>query len=107
MKVHIIKINKCVSKTHISPYAQLIPGGVVHGPLKGTKQCATSVSTQVIFGVDLLTFRPDIAYKRRNCEKKTKLYQLCSSNRIWTSDSNSNRIWKLRMSRSKSYIRCL
>ena len=29
--------NKCVSKTHISPYAQLIPGGVVHGPLKGTK----------------------------------------------------------------------
>ena len=44
MKVHIIKINKCVSKTHISPYAQLIPGGVVHGPLKGTKQCATSVS---------------------------------------------------------------
>ena len=27
------------SKTHISPYAQLIPGGVVHGhgPLKGTK----------------------------------------------------------------------
>ena len=37
MKVHIIKINKCVSKTHISPYAQLIPGGVVHGPLKGTK----------------------------------------------------------------------
>jgi len=29
------------------------------------------------------------------------------SNRIWTSDSNSNRIWKLRMSRSKSYTRCL
>ena len=29
------------------------------------------------------------------------------SNRIWTSDSNSNRIWKLRMSGSKSYIRCL
>ena len=29
------------------------------------------------------------------------------SNRIWTSDSNSNRIWKLRRSRSKSYIRCL
>ena len=29
--------NKCVSKTHISPYAQLIPGGVVHGPLKGSK----------------------------------------------------------------------
>ena len=24
--------NKCVSKPHISPYAQLIPGGVVHGP---------------------------------------------------------------------------
>jgi len=32
-----INVNKCVSKTHISPYAQLIPGGVVHGPLKGTK----------------------------------------------------------------------
>ena len=32
---HFIK-NKCVSKTHISPYAQIIPGGVVHGPLKGT-----------------------------------------------------------------------
>jgi len=32
-----LKPNKCVSKTHISPYAQLIPGGVVHGPLKGTK----------------------------------------------------------------------
>ena len=31
------RLNKCVSKTHISPYAQLIPGGVVHGPLKGTK----------------------------------------------------------------------
>jgi len=29
--------NKCVSKTHISPYAQLNPGGVVHGPLKGSK----------------------------------------------------------------------
>ena len=29
------------------------------------------------------------------------------SNRIWTSDSNSNRIWKLRRSLSKSYIRCL
>ena len=38
--VHICKsycLNKCVSKTHISPYAQLIPGGVVHGPLKGSK----------------------------------------------------------------------
>ena len=33
----IINFNMCVSKTHISPYAQLIPGGVVHGPLKGTK----------------------------------------------------------------------
>ena len=33
----VIKINKCVSKTHISPYAQLIPGGVVHGPLKGSE----------------------------------------------------------------------
>ena len=31
------EINKCVSKTHISPYAQLIPGGVVHGQLKGSK----------------------------------------------------------------------
>ena len=69
--------DKCVSKTDISPYAQLIPGGVVHGPLKGTNISATSVSTQVIFGVDLLTFRPDIAYKRPNCEKNTKLYQLC------------------------------
>ena len=29
------------------------------------------------------------------------------SNRIWTSDSNSNRIWKLRRSLLKSYIRCL
>ena len=29
------------------------------------------------------------------------------SNRIWTSDSNSNRMWKLRRSLSKSYIRCL
>ena len=28
-------------------------------------------------------------------------------NRIWTSDSNSNGIWKLRRSLSKSYIRCL
>ena len=27
-----ISNNKCVSKTHISPYAQLIPGGIVHGP---------------------------------------------------------------------------
>ena len=40
--------NKCVSKTHISPYAQLIPGGVVHGPLKGTKhicnQCFYTVN---------------------------------------------------------------
>ena len=59
-------VNKCVSKTHISPYAQaqLIPGGVVHGPLKGTKHiCNQCFYTQVIFGVDLLTFRPDIAYK--------------------------------------------
>ena len=32
-----IVLNKCVSKTHISPYAQLIPGGVVHRPLKGSK----------------------------------------------------------------------
>ena len=29
------------------------------------------------------------------------------SNRIWTSDSNSNGIWNLRRSLSKSYIRCL
>ena len=29
------------------------------------------------------------------------------SNRIWTSDSNSNRIWKLRRSLSNCYIRCL
>ena len=36
---------------------------------KGDKTSATSVSTQVIFGVDLLTFCPDIAYKRPNCEK--------------------------------------
>jgi len=28
-------------------------------------------------------------------------------NRIWTSDSNSNRIWKLRRPLSNSYIRCL
>jgi len=71
----VLKNNKCVSKTHISPYAQLIPGGVVHGPLKGTNISANSVSTQVIFGVDLLTFRPDIAYTRPNCEKK----QNCTS----------------------------
>ena len=34
-------------------------------------------------------------------------YATFESNRIWTSDSNSNRIWKLRKSLSKSYIRCL
>jgi len=33
---------------------------------------ATSVSTQVNFGVDLLTFRPYIAYKRR----KAKNYKI-------------------------------
>ena len=42
---------------------------------KGDKTSATSVSTQVIFGVDLLTFRPDIAYKRPNWGKK----QNCTS----------------------------
>jgi len=35
--------NKCVSKKHISPYAQLIPGGVVHGPLKGTKHSTKDI----------------------------------------------------------------
>ena len=36
-KIFVKIYYKCVNKTHISPYAQLIPGGVVHGPLKGTK----------------------------------------------------------------------
>ena len=35
----------------------------------GQNISATSVSTQVIFGIDLLTFCPDIAYERPNCEK--------------------------------------
>jgi len=58
-----MNFNKCVSKTHISPYAQLIIGGVVHGPLKGTKHICNQCFYKVIFGVDLLMFRPDIAYK--------------------------------------------
>ena len=53
------------------------PRGVVHGPLKGTKHICNRCFYKVIFGVDLLMFRPDIAYKRPNFEKKTKLYQLC------------------------------
>jgi len=36
---------------------------------KGDKTYLQPVFLQLIFGVDLLTFRPDIAYKRRNCEK--------------------------------------
>ena len=39
------------------------PRGCCPRAAKGDKTSATSVSTQLIFGVDLLTFRPDIAYK--------------------------------------------
>ena len=43
------------------------------GDKKSQNISTTSVSTQVIFGVDLLTFRPDIAYKRTELRKKNKI----------------------------------
>ena len=46
------------------------------GDKKSQNISATSVSTQVIFGVDLLTIRPDIAYKRTELRKNK---QNCTS----------------------------
>ena len=54
-----------------------------------------------------LKFVVDGKRGRRGDSKLSNLPVTFESNRIWTSDSKSNRIWKLRMSRSKSYMRCL
>ena len=49
------------------------PRGCCPRAAKGDKTYLQPVFLIVIFGVDLLTFRPDIAYKRPNCKKKNKI----------------------------------
>ena len=69
-------LDKCVSKTHISPYAKLIPGGVVHGPLNGTKhicnQCFYTGNFWRWSAHDSLRY----CLQMTELRKKQKLYQL-------------------------------
>ena len=69
--------NKCVSKTHISSYAQLIPGGVVHGPLTGTKHICNRCFYTGNFWRWSAHVSPRYHLQMTELRKKTKLYQLC------------------------------